>query len=188
MVPNRVAVLADKRWLLQVLGRTAALLVALVCASIFANTARADDLAPTDPSGTPSSSAPAPDADTPDAPDTDAADTDATSTVGLAPRSQYLCPGARPDLDRYGCHCDHYSARHDPEAPGCTSTPSDPTPTGTDATATTAAPGTDPEARDAPPAFRSCLGRHGSQRDHSLPGYRTRASETLRRRRHWRYL
>ena len=147
MVPNRVVLLADQRWLLQVLGRTAALLVALVCASIFVNTARADDLGPTDPSGTPSTSAPAPDADTPtatDAPDTDAAVTDGTSAGATDPNADVPAPD--PTSTGTDPTATTASTGSAPQAPGCTPTPSDPTPTGTDPTATTASPGTAPEA------------------------------------------
>ena len=144
MVPNRVALLADKRRLLQVLGRTAALLLALVCASIFANTARADDLAPTDPSGTPSSSAPAPDADTPDAPDTDAAVTDGTPTGATDPGTDVPAPD--PTSTVTDATATTTAPGTTPQAPGCTSTPSDPTSTGTDPTATTASPGSAPQA------------------------------------------
>ena len=147
MVPNRVVLLADQRWLLQVLGRTAALLVALVCASIFVNTARADDLGPTDPSGTPSTSAPAPDADTPtatDAPDTDAAVTDDTSAGATDPNADVPAPD--PTSTGTDPTATTASTGSAPQAPGCTPTPSDPTPTGTNPTATTASPGTAPEA------------------------------------------
>ena len=147
MVPNRVVLLADQRWLLQVLGRTAALLVALVCASIFVNTARADDLGPTDPSGTPSTSAPAPDADTPtatDAPDTDAAVTDGTSAGATDPNADVPAPD--PTSTGTDPTATTASTGSAPQAPGCTPTPSDPTPTGANPTATTASPGTAPEA------------------------------------------
>jgi len=147
VVPNRVVLLADQRWLLQVLGRTAALLVALVCASIFVNTARADDLGPTDPSGTPSTSAPAPDADTPtatDAPDTDAAVTDGTSAGATDPNADVPAPD--PTSTGTDPTATTASTGSAPQAPGCTPTPSDPTPTGTNPTATTASPGTAPEA------------------------------------------
>jgi len=146
-VPNRVVLLADQRWLLQVLGRTAALLVALVCASIFVNTARADDLGPTDPSGTPSTSAPAPDADTPtatDAPDTDAAVTDGTSAGATDPNADVPAPD--PTSTGTDPTATTASTGSAPQAPGCTPTPSDPTPTGANPTATTASPGTAPEA------------------------------------------
>jgi len=145
VVPNRVVLLADQRWLLQVLGRTAALLVALVCASIFVNTARADDLGPTDPSGTPSTSAP--DADTPtatDAPDTDAAVTDDTSAGATDPNADVPAPD--PTSTGTDPTATTASPGTAPEAAGCTPSPSDPTPTGTDPTATTASPGTAPEA------------------------------------------
>jgi len=153
VVPNRVVLLADQRWLLQVLGRTAALLVALVCASIFVNTARADDLGPTDPSGTPSTSAPAPDADTPtatDAPDTDAAVTDDTSAGATDPNADVPAPD--PTSTGTDPTATTASTGSAPQAPGCTPTPSDPTPTGTNPTATTASPGTAPEAAGCTPS------------------------------------
>jgi hypothetical protein len=118
VVPNRVAILADQRWL-QVLGCTAALLAALAGALIFVSTARADDLAPPDPSGTgTSAAAPAPDPSTnaADAPDTDPAATDGTLSGATDPSTDVTAP-------------------------------SDITPTGTDATTTTAAaPSTTTEA------------------------------------------
>jgi len=171
-VPNRVALLADQRWL-RVLGGTAALLVALACASICVNTARADDLAPPDPSGTPSSSATAPDAETSPAAtgaaETDPAVTDGTETTATDPGTDVPAP-APPDTTSSATDATTTTTAPGtappatactptpseptpatgsgaaPQAAGCTPTPAEPAATGTDPTATPDALGTAPEA------------------------------------------
>ena len=168
MVLNRVDVPADQRWP-RVLGRVGALLAALACASFFVNTARADDPAPSDGSGTPTSAvAPAPDTDTSptegDAPDTDSVVTpsDPTSagadagTTTVAPGSDPAagCSPAPSDPTSTGADASTTVAPgSDPEAAGCASAPSDATSNGADATATAVAPGTaakDPGCASAP--------------------------------------
>jgi hypothetical protein len=166
VVLNRVAVLADQRWL-RVLGRVGALLAALACASFFVNTARADDPAPSDGSGTPTSAvAPAPDTSPTagDAPDTDSVVTSSdptsagadASTTTVAPGSDPAagCSPAPSDPTSTGADASTTVAPgSDPEAAGCSSAPSDATAIGTDATATAVAPATaakDPGCASAP--------------------------------------
>jgi hypothetical protein len=180
-VPNRIAVLADQRWL-QVLGCTAALLAALACASFFVNTARADDLAPsTSIEAAPSSALAATDSPpaaappvTAAAPGAAGAATDAGSTSGTATDANASTADAAdasgtttsaaipaPDTDTPANAADASdtdSADTYATPIGATDpstdvpAPSDTTSTSTDATATTVAPGPGPEAPECPPA------------------------------------
>jgi hypothetical protein len=147
VVPNRVAILADQRWL-QVLGCTAALLAALAGALIFVSTARADDLAPPDPSGTgTSAAAPAPDPSTnaADTPDTDPAAIDGTPSGATDPSTDVPAPSDITPTGTDGTTTTAATPSTTPEATESSAGPSDITPTGTDGT-TAAAPSTTTEA------------------------------------------
>ena len=180
-MPNLIAVLADQRWL-QVLGCTAALLVALACASFFVNTARADDLAPstsveaapcsasaaTDspPSAAPTVTAAAPgaagaatDAGSTSCTATEANDSAADAADASGTTTSAAVPAPDTDTSANAAEASDTDSADTYGTPiGATDpstdvpAPSDTTSTSTDATATTVAPGTAPKAPDCTPA------------------------------------